>query len=226
MGNYYKNFKQWLYKPISIEVFFWPALTLFILFFLQRILYFRLLFSHFYVGDFDTWIPSLVRGSRFDALVVGYFLFGLVGITGRKAWTLFYTGVWLLAAIFLFSMDRHWLALVWDRWNLLVLQNFQTLVNQLSLSQWMGFLSSFLAQLIFSAFFFWRLKKIKIIERRLGTCQLPRWIIFVIAGLMARGSLGPYHLDLRHSLVTDSYFLNLGSLNSMYAFDQALRGRR
>jgi len=54
-----------------------------------------------------------------------------------------------------------------------------------------------------------------------------RWVaLLLVLGLMIRGSLNEYHLDLRHSRVTNSTFLNTASISSAYALDQALRQRR
>lgn len=44
--------------------------------------------------------------------------------------------------------------------------------------------------------------------------------------LLARGSLGAHHLDLRHANISENKFTELMSLNSAYCLDQALRGRR
>lgn len=44
--------------------------------------------------------------------------------------------------------------------------------------------------------------------------------------ILARGSLGSHHLDLRHAKFSENKFAELLTLNSAYCLDQAMKGRR
>lgn len=52
------------------------------------------------------------------------------------------------------------------------------------------------------------------------------FLVMLVLAILARGSFGEHHLDLRHAEVTQSEFSNHLIIPSAYALDQALRNRR
>lgn len=172
---------------------------------------------------FEETLMAFVVGLRFDLMVLGFFNFPLLLIlwSPRITKQLKYYFVFMAAVVSVISyMDLIYYQQNQDRLNRLFLfphsqPGWDVLLRQLSFS-----IATFVPAMIYILFILkWKCSA--------GTVR-PRnyFLIFLLISLAARGSLGSHHLDLRHSNISENNFINLLCINSPYALDQALRGRR
>ena len=163
-------------------------------------------------------------GFRFDLLVLGFLSFPVLLTYLNHAWAWFSSGYWAVCILLMsamISLDHQHYALFKDRVNAGTCGGgnlkLAPLVDPWSMGLWLCcglFLA--LAVLLFRT-------------KGNGHRKIFSWrwiVVFLVAGFMARGSLGPYHLDLRNAEFSKHKFLNLTAINSPYAFDQGMRERR
>jgi hypothetical protein len=163
-------------------------------------------------------IFAFLVGLRFDLMVLGFINIPIVFFTKtEKAVKLFPYYFIACAGIVsvMSSLDAIYFQINNDRVNKLFL--FPTLEAE-------QIIKIILFSIPFAVFTFLYLsqKEQKIILTNWKTYLAA---IFLVA-LATRGSLGQHHLDLRHSEISKNNFINLLCINSPYAWDQALRGRR
>ncbi len=197
------------------------TLPFFLLGTLQRFFFISHLHSHNLIsGPTRELFRVYTAGVRFDAMVSGYFAVALMvwGLLWRGRFLRSFQAFLLILSAVIFSAELSFFDQFFDRWTSGQLSKGQFDTRTLLFSFGIQVLPS--APLIFlvglgspKAFFFQRL-------------WLRSLVVLFLCALAIRGSLGPHHLDLRHSEVTSKEMLNLASLNTWYALDQALRGRR
>lgn len=232
--------RRWLSAATSIVFAMTFALgPILLLLGAQRLLFLRFLQTrHFFDGSFDSIRLALFNGLRFDLMIAGYLLLPLVFLYERFS-RRFYLGLYLLlmaTVIFLFLMELVYFDFYFDRYSDfgLSLSGFRGLFLAIDKDYFVsGLLAihllffSLQAVLVLVILFY---QNVFFVESKVyfGRKQsISSWVVLtLIAIVLARGSFGPYHLDLRHSQVSSSVFLNLSTLNTVYTFDQALRGRR
>lgn len=172
-------------------------------------------------------------GFQFDLMVLGFVLLvSLVALSvsllaGRRAMSYcdfllekYFT--FILVSTFLISTtDTIWFSETSDKLNSRF--NFNYFFNHIKFD-----IQFFI--LIFLTYYFIRsaILKIKSLLRReeFEPHFSSLVFLFILSGICARGSFDQHHLDLRHSNVTQFVFINTAIIPSLYAADQALRGRR
>ena len=196
----------------------WLKINFLILIFLtvSRFLFFITLYRLF-DGAFADLPLSFLTGIRFDLMVLGFLNIPMVFLLGlswfNKFWN-YYFLFFLWIMVILTSADWAYFDQNLDRINKLLI------MPEMNLKYVFASLLFSITAILISR----RILKTQWQKKPLNWKQVLT-AIFVVA-LCTRGSLGPHHLDLRHSEISENKFINILSINSPYAWDQALRGRR
>ncbi len=200
----------------------------------------RLLFAFAFVRDFE-WSEfafAWFMGLRFDLLVIGYYslltlpVFYFMG-RGWNSKTLahpyqFMNGVFLLSSAFVFMIDSMHFLLFQDRVSLKTLIGFLWVdIDRQYLASVGGFLFFFNISTTLILYIY-GLRRVRSYaqEPLLPWSKIQLFLLALLFGLAARGSLANLHLDLRHTEVSKNRTLNLMVVPSWYALDQAIRLRR
>jgi hypothetical protein len=172
---------------------------------------------------------SFLAGVRFDLMTSAYLMMPALLIWQIQILRSFY--FWVLATLVtvLTLLDFAYLNFYADRFNSAVLTSE---LSRISLAEVLG---DHRPAILFAFLFvigYWRAKvqslsgmSVSLKKRFLQTLTHALFL-----ALLARGSLGAHHLDLRHSRFGDAFHEQIKteilSINSLYAFDQALGDRR
>jgi hypothetical protein len=194
----------------------WFKINSFILIFLtiSRLIFAATFFKLFDLSDLPL---SFLTGLRFDLMVLGFLNLPVVFFLGIRWLQKFWIYYYLLVVWFILILT----AIDWAYFD----QNLDRINKILIMPElnWRYVLTATVLSLIC-------LKISKMMWRARKLNQAFSWkqvfvAVFIVL-LCTRGSLGSFHLDLRNSEFSENKFNNILSINSPYAWDQALRGRR
>ncbi len=214
--------------------FYFRSLSFFMLLLtIQRIFFVIIFFNEWKVNSFSELARVLITGVRFDFMTVGYCLIPILVffipffprffLNKIFSVLIFKSTIFLLAVLLCIIgfFDIEWFHVFGDRFN--SVNSWELFTQKLSIDGILFVSLLFFSLLLLtSAIFIWR-RSFPMVQ----ALSIWSWLLLVFfTAVMIRGSFDEHHLDLRHSHVTSSSFLNKASLSSAYALDQALRHRR
>lgn len=189
-------------------------------------------FLDFSNPDISMWdlevLKSFFVGLRFDFMVIGFcgFPFLIISFLGEKnryfhLAQLFYWPVILILSSLIIAVDHQHYTMKFDRLSTSQWQSWPV-PDFLNLALWLCVGVLFVIPMFFKRFNSAKREDLTNVRQNIKT----HTALFILFCVMARGSFGPHHLDLRFSEISKNKFINHLAINSPYALDQALRDRR
>jgi sterol desaturase/sphingolipid hydroxylase (fatty acid hydroxylase superfamily) len=179
-----------------------------------------------------SWWRIFFQGARFDCMVTAYLcgplllslliplLTGRPLARARERWHRAYLILLTLAVGGVTALDFAGFVATDDRWN----QNWKWAEFE-KINYWVWPLLG--AELLVAFLVLYQARRWRHMKMDLSQVTGARWFFCaLLLVLMGRGSLGPYHLDLRFAAISDSPVVQRVIIPSCYALDQAWRGRR